>query len=323
MFPNMRLLIAATFASIVALICGFGMIAALRVGPAPPVRLPPASMTGLAIDDGATSIMAFAAGEPGPFDRHFPATLPPTTRAATNPVAHAPGRAMNVDSSPVAAAAAAATPAPAQVHETAAVIVAPEQSTARAHAQPSREPTAQPADGAAAEPSPAAPEPQPAPVAASVAAAPPDAGDAIGKREPASAPADMAAVAPAVEPAQPADQAAPERTVAPASVASTAATADVEPEHEAAKKPKPAHAARARHLQRASRAAESATHASVQYPSYTQPDFVTAPRSQRPQSAQKRLAQSRHAKLAAGKAKQWDFTSNGATGAPYGELPSK
>ena len=43
MFPNVRLMIAATWASVVVLICGFGMFAAFRVSHEPLVRLPAVS----------------------------------------------------------------------------------------------------------------------------------------------------------------------------------------------------------------------------------------------------------------------------------------
>src|SRR5271169_2550605 len=43
MFPNFRLMIAAVAASVVALSCGFGVFAALRVDHEPLARLPPAT----------------------------------------------------------------------------------------------------------------------------------------------------------------------------------------------------------------------------------------------------------------------------------------
>jgi hypothetical protein len=70
MFPNVRLLVAATLASIVILICGFGMFAALRVSHAPLFRplLVAASPQPLA-DNAAITPLAFAPS--GPFDRRF------------------------------------------------------------------------------------------------------------------------------------------------------------------------------------------------------------------------------------------------------------
>ncbi len=42
MFPDFRLMIAAAFASVVALVCGFGVFATVHVSHAPLVRMPPA-----------------------------------------------------------------------------------------------------------------------------------------------------------------------------------------------------------------------------------------------------------------------------------------
>jgi len=81
MFPNVRLMIAAVFASIVALICGFGIFAALRVSHEPLVRLPPATAPlQLVADNAAKSSVAFAPGEP--FNGRFRSA----TRRAPSPL---------------------------------------------------------------------------------------------------------------------------------------------------------------------------------------------------------------------------------------------
>ncbi len=70
MFPNFRLLVAATLASIVVLICGLGMFATFRVSHAPLLRpvVATASPQSLA-DTMASSPLAFAPAEP--FHRRF------------------------------------------------------------------------------------------------------------------------------------------------------------------------------------------------------------------------------------------------------------
>jgi hypothetical protein len=67
MFPNVRLMIAATFVSVVALICGFGVFAALRVGHEPLVRLPHASAPLQLVTNNAVTPITLAA----PFDHRF------------------------------------------------------------------------------------------------------------------------------------------------------------------------------------------------------------------------------------------------------------
>jgi hypothetical protein len=134
MFPNVRLLIAATFASILVVILGFGMLAAVRVNHAPLVRLPPTSAARLAADDSVMPVMAFAAVELKPLDHRFPASLPPSAGAAADSAAPALERAEGVDSSPAAPAAAPEHGITA-AQETAA-IVAPDEPTALDSAQP-------------------------------------------------------------------------------------------------------------------------------------------------------------------------------------------
>jgi hypothetical protein len=83
MFPNVRLMIAATLASVVALTCGFGMFAVFRVSHDPFVRLPAATAPlRLVADNAAKSSAGFASGEP--FDRRFQVKAPPNAAAAAN-----------------------------------------------------------------------------------------------------------------------------------------------------------------------------------------------------------------------------------------------
>src|SRR5580658_8821292 len=70
MFPSVRLMVAAIFASIVVLVFGFGMFAAFRVSHEPFARLPPAtSPLQLVADNTAVSPLAFAPREP--FERRL------------------------------------------------------------------------------------------------------------------------------------------------------------------------------------------------------------------------------------------------------------
>jgi hypothetical protein len=76
MFPNVRLMVAATFASVLALIFGLGMFAAFRVSHEPLARLPPASTPPLLrLADNTTISSVAASGEA--FDRRFQVSLPP------------------------------------------------------------------------------------------------------------------------------------------------------------------------------------------------------------------------------------------------------
>ncbi len=81
MFPNIRLMIAAMVASIVALSCGFGVFAAFRVNHEPLVRLPPVTAP-LQLIAGNSAAVAVAAAEL--FDRRFQ-TSPPQRASAAVP----------------------------------------------------------------------------------------------------------------------------------------------------------------------------------------------------------------------------------------------
>lgn len=64
MLPNVRLLIAAMFASIVALSCGFGVYAALRVNRDPLSRLPTGGTTALQLVSNQAAVAAASWGAP-------------------------------------------------------------------------------------------------------------------------------------------------------------------------------------------------------------------------------------------------------------------
>jgi hypothetical protein len=86
MFPNVRLMIAATAASVVALICGFGMFAVFHVGHEPLVRLPAATAPlQLVADNGARSTASLTSSDV--IDARFAVkALSHTAEAANMPV---------------------------------------------------------------------------------------------------------------------------------------------------------------------------------------------------------------------------------------------
>ena len=91
MLPNVRLMIAATLASVVALICGFGMFAVFRVSHDPFARLPAATAPlQLVAGNAAKSAAGLASGEP--FDRRFQVKASPNaaTEASAAPAASEP-----------------------------------------------------------------------------------------------------------------------------------------------------------------------------------------------------------------------------------------
>ena len=89
MLPNVRLMIAATLASVVALICGFGMFAVFRVSHDPFARLPAATAPlQLVAGNAAKSAAGFTSGEP--FDRRFQVKASPDAATQANAAAAAP-----------------------------------------------------------------------------------------------------------------------------------------------------------------------------------------------------------------------------------------
>ena len=67
--PNIRLMIAATIAVVLMLICGFGMFATFRVSHAPLERVASAASLHLVTTDAATPVMTVTAA--APFNNRF------------------------------------------------------------------------------------------------------------------------------------------------------------------------------------------------------------------------------------------------------------
>jgi hypothetical protein len=83
MFPNVRLMIAAMLASVVALVCGFGMFAVFRVSHEPFARSPAAAASlRLVADNAAYSSTGLASSVP--FDRGLQVGAQPSTAGTTD-----------------------------------------------------------------------------------------------------------------------------------------------------------------------------------------------------------------------------------------------
>ena len=108
MFPNVRLMIAATLASVVALVCGLGMFAVFRVSHDPFARLPAATAPlQLVAGSAAKSAAGLASGEP--FDRRFQVKASLNTAAEANAAAPAPKLRAVPEAAPATPAQSAAT----------------------------------------------------------------------------------------------------------------------------------------------------------------------------------------------------------------------
>ncbi|MDR3420953.1 MAG: hypothetical protein P4L80_06890 [Xanthobacteraceae bacterium] len=194
----MRVMIAATLASVVALICGFGMFAAFQVSHKPLVRLPSVSAPLQLSADNVATPMAYAA--PEPFDRRF------QLRETGNVVEAVDALARKIDHRESIQPAPSPEPSAPEIKATAAV-EAPKDITPAAD-----DPLPAP-DGATAEPAASAVAPAPS-VAAVEAPAEPSLSQA---------------------PPQPGNEAAPSSLTTPAvDAAKTDATAK-EPRHAAAR----------------------------------------------------------------------------------------
>ena len=155
MFPNVRLLIAAVVASVVALSCGFAMFATFRVNHEPLSRLAAGAAP---LQLAAGNPTPFAATPPDSFGVRFPANQ---TEPAGAPAAAAPPQPDREDSAPSATASGDATvpetaaAAPEQpVPEQATVAPAPEPTQSDAAAAPNESPPVTSTDTAAAAPPP-------------------------------------------------------------------------------------------------------------------------------------------------------------------------
>jgi len=141
MFPNVRLMIAATLVSMVVLVCGFGMFAAFWVSHEPLVRLPSASAPQQRSADSLAAPMAYAA--PEPFDRRF------QIGEANNAVEAVEALARKIDhGASIQSASPPAEPTATEVNTTTAAVEAPRDATRSPVAQSSekdREEVAAPA----------------------------------------------------------------------------------------------------------------------------------------------------------------------------------
>ncbi len=112
MFPNVRLMIAATVASVVALICGFGLFAAFRVSHEPLVRLPATvAPIQLVADNAARLSTTVAPAEP--FDRRFQISAAPNIQENVSSPARGPDLHHDVEFTPGGPPAAPEASAPA------------------------------------------------------------------------------------------------------------------------------------------------------------------------------------------------------------------
>lgn len=215
MFPNVRLMIAALVASVVALSCGFGVFAAFRVNHEPLVRLPPAAAP-LQLLAGNTASVVAAAAEP--FDHRFQIMPPQSAAPATDSPTPERDDRDGVESAPAASAvlperAAASAEEPAAVAsstETAVVAAAPAVPATTAPMANAVAPTADDHALGVTEPAPvdAASLPQETPAAA--------------------------VLAPPTELALPVEQTKPDSELAPASIIKAAEDAAHKPDRKAA-----------------------------------------------------------------------------------------
>jgi hypothetical protein len=108
MFPDVRLMVAATLASVVALMFGFGLFAAFRVSHEPLGRLQPAGAPMLLVaDNAAIAATTIAPGEP--FDRHFQIVAAPTVSETVNVPTPGPDLHDDIETSSVALPTASTT----------------------------------------------------------------------------------------------------------------------------------------------------------------------------------------------------------------------
>lgn len=165
MFPNVRLLIGALFASFVALSCGFGVFAAFRVNHDPLSRLPgsaaslqlvadegaqPRPTWGVSVQSGSGATPAVAALIHAPMPVRHAAIEPPAASASSpatmDAVAARPQAKAAPPIMPSASAApiapAAQTPAPAAIHA-AAITPVPAAPAPAAVAPPPQTPAAE------------------------------------------------------------------------------------------------------------------------------------------------------------------------------------
>jgi hypothetical protein len=285
MLPNVRLMIAATFASVVVLICGFGVFAAFRVSHDPLVRLPAAAAPlQLAAANAATSSTMVTAGEP--FDHRFQIGEPG-------------------DGSGISALAYSAPQPTEQPVMKAAVPAAGDHD----HDASKPEPAPTPADSADAP----TPSQQAAVPEATLETKPDEVTAATVAQAPASAPSIAAIEAPTAE--SPTEQAHPaeqpiETDTAPASSTTEPVPATPPIAVKVEKPTKHSHDAKTHHVRRARASA------SAQASTFQRSDFQTA--SAWPsQGAQKPPAKSSRSKVTA------KTTGDSAAGGPFVSAPNQ
>jgi hypothetical protein len=322
MFPSVRLMVAAIFASIVVLVFGFGMFAAFRVSHEPFARLPPAtSPLQLVADNTAVSPLAFAPREP--FERRLQlGELPNFPPAADVPTLKA-DRHDEVEAAPAVASARPETDVPEA--ERTNSINEPKAQLASSSPQPGQEPTPQTVGSAENDHALDASAPQAASASTVIAivsaAAPPPGttsaqatGEATTGSAPAGEPALAASVLATVEQVPLAETAKPSDEIAPASAIAAG-------KHKSAKKTKHVRiAARIRRIRRVVSAALADTSQSFgQSTAFPQSSVQTAPQTAQLGLAQNRPVHVRRTKVASRPAK----APNSATGGPFVSPPKK
>ncbi len=312
MFPNVRVMIAAMVASVVALSCGFGVFAALRVNHEPLVRLPAATAPLQLVANTATMpAVVVAAAEP--FDHRFQINLQQRAGSATDSPTRERDDRDGIESAPAAstavpergAVAAEETAAVAPSTESAAVPAAPAAPAGPSSLAPLAKIVTSTADDQAL----GATEPEPAP-----AAAPADASSSSQETP------GVAGIEPPTDQALPAGQTKPDSELAPASVTKAAPEAA----HESVRKTAVSRTRRIRVAARAHRAhrppASAFARSGPQYlnqnSAFAQPNFQSAP-----QAAQTRLAQRQH-RLPKDTSRLTEDTST-AAGGPFVSLPGR
>lgn len=267
MLPNIRLMIAATLAAVLMLICGFGVFAAFRVSHAPLEPVASAASLRLATTDAAMQAMSIAAT--APFNNSFDAGPPGGSVAALAYAAPEPAAPSETnvtgpaadDREPTAAESRPATAEPAASGDDA---TSSSEQTARSEAEPETKPEEMAATAA--------------PVGTT------DADSTIADAAPATAKPPEAAPLPA--PRREPEVASAAATIEPAIALPDLATKAAE---EAEIKAKRAHAARTHHVHKA-----RVVTAASGFESQT--TFQTAPWGT-PQTPQKAPARIRHTKI--------------------------
>jgi hypothetical protein len=173
MFPDVRLMVAATLASVVALMFGFGLFAAFRVSHEPLGRLQPAGAPlQLVADNAAITATTIAPGEP--FDRRFQSVAAPTVSATVNVPTPGPDLDDDVETSSVAAPTASTKSSAAARDGTSAIGEPKDQP-----ALPALQPVEAPSDTSVTATAPASDQPASAPQAESATLAAAELHDSI------------------------------------------------------------------------------------------------------------------------------------------------